>query len=828
MLAAESLTFADLFAGLPLTGEERPHVNDEPKNKAPANGAGNGAQVSLTVSDGSRGMELPEELRRAVENGWPLFPVKPRDKEPLVKWRDKASSDPARIAAWAHQFPGCNWGLATGVPSGLLVVDADGEQGMESYAALGLPPTRRVKTGRGEHHYFRLPAGADATNAKGSLPEKIDVRGTGGYVIYPPSTHTSGQQYQFLGGELAEAPPELLVRLRKPKRTPPAARDLGDAPRPAARAEATERERLYAEKALADECAKFQALPSGNGLRNDTLNTAALSIASMVGVGWLDEGEAWVALWEAAADYRAQDGHAAVGKTMRSGWDAGLRQPRGPLPERGLGTPANTGEPWPEPEPLGGKLPPVHKLTPEMLPAAIRDMAEDIAARMQVPLDFSAVAAVATLAGVVGRRACIQPKECDPWRVWPNLWGGIVAEPGSMKSPVLSAVQEAVNAIEREWLEEHKAAMQAHSRAVEDAEDALKAWKRARDSKAGSRLPRPGDPPDAPPQRRLKTQDATLQSLHQILAANPAAIFVFRDELTGWFAQLDKAGREQERGFYLEGWNGDSPYTIDTIGRGSVYVPHVCLSLFGGIQPSRLRSHLAEALRGGPANDGLMQRFQLLVWPDPVKVHRVYVDAVSDGTAARRMEAIYRRVALMDAENPVVFRFAPEAQALFREWLPCLENRCLDPGESDAMRAHLAKYRKLMPALALLFALCDGSAGVVTSAHARMAAAWCDYLESHARRVYSAQAPTEQAAAIHLGYRLATGELGKPGEAFSLRDVYRHGWEGLGSPEQARAALAILEECGWVRKLPAPEGKAGRKSEVYATNPMLEPRHGDL
>ncbi len=55
----------------------------------------------------------------------------------------------------------------------------------------------------------------------------------------------------------------------------------------------------------------------------------------------------------------------------------------------------------------------------------------------------------AALAGVVGRRACIQPKELGPWRVVPNLWSSSVAESGQLQSPVLSAVTEPVKAIER-------------------------------------------------------------------------------------------------------------------------------------------------------------------------------------------------------------------------------------------------------------------------------------------------------------------------------------------------------------------------------------------
>ncbi len=490
-------------------------------------------------------------------------------------------------------------------------------------------------------------------------------------------------------------------------------------------------------------------------------------------------------------------------------------------------------EPWPEPEPLGGKLPPVMALTPEMLPPALRPMVEDIAARMQMPLDFPAVGLMEALAAAVGRRARMQPKERDPWAVIPNLWGGIVAEPGSKKSHVLSEVMQPLKTLEREWQEEHRAAMQEHGLALEQAEFAKSVWKDAarKAMQAGKPTPaRPTEAPEEPAQRRLMAGDATMQKMHEILAANPAGILVLRDELTGWFAQLDKPGREGERTFYLEDWNGDTGHSIDTISRGSVFVPHLCLSLFGGIQPSRLRSLLAEALRGGPANDGLMQRFQLLVWPDPLREQRQYVDRERDTAAARRVEAIFRRVVLLDPENPVLFRFDAEAQELFRAWLPDLENRAAHPRESAAMRAHLAKYASLMPSLALLFALCDGgSNGMVTLAHAQMAAAWCDYLESHARRVYSAQAPTEQANAVTLGRHLAAGELGKPGATFSLRELYRKGWEGLGDAESARAALAILEEGGWVRELPAPERKNGRpKSARYVISPFLEPRHGDL
>ena len=67
---------------------------------------------------------LPPEVIAAAGRGWRLFPVESRGKLPLVKeWQKVAASDLAQLEAWTVQFPGCNWGLATGTASGLVVID---------------------------------------------------------------------------------------------------------------------------------------------------------------------------------------------------------------------------------------------------------------------------------------------------------------------------------------------------------------------------------------------------------------------------------------------------------------------------------------------------------------------------------------------------------------------------------------------------------------------------------------------------------------------------------------------------------------------------------
>jgi len=313
-----------------------------------------------------------------------------------------------------------------------------------------------------------------------------------------------------------------------------------------------------------------------------------------------------------------------------------------------------------------------------------------------------------------------------------------------------------------------------------------------------------------------------MEKLHEIMRDNPAGVLVIRDELSGWLATLDKPGREAERGFFLSAWNGDTGYTMDRIGRGSIHVEACCVSMLGGIQPARLRSYLSDAMHDGPLNDGLLQRFQVLVFPDTPKEWR-YVDRPPRQETISRAEEVYRRLAHMDAAEPLRFHFDGNAQELFVAWLTDLEGRLRSADLHPALVSHLAKYRSLMPSLAVLFELADGGTGIVSLQHAKQAAAFCDYLESHSRRVYSMIVSPERQGAAELGRRLSRGWKSKEG-LFTVRDVYQNDWRGLSTPDPVRRALALLEDAGWVRMSDMDRQGKGRPSEIYLINPKVSRR----
>jgi putative DNA primase/helicase len=336
------------------------------------------------------------------------------------------------------------------------------------------------------------------------------------------------------------------------------------------------------------------------------------------------------------------------------------------------------------------------------------------------------------------------------------------------------------------------------------------------------------EPP--PAQKRLLVTDATSEKQHELMMQNPQGLLVLRDELCGWMSDMDKPGRESDRGFALQSWSGNEGFSVDRIGRGSLHVPHVCLSVFGNVQPTRLQHYMSDTIAGGsgPNNDGLFQRFQILVYPD-VSPDWKLVDRLPDANALATVQRVFSHLAELPCEA-LRLHFITPAQLFFNAWLGDLERELRSPGDlPPALVAHLAKYRGLLPRLAALYELSDRVAGgacftagqtlEISLEHASQAGAACKYLRSHARRIYGGMVSTDMAAARDLSEKLRQGKLTSP---FTTRNVYRKCWAGMNTPERARRVLELLASFGWVRSIVSTEQmQAGRPTEFWAINPQV-------
>jgi len=504
---------------------------------------------------------------------------------------------------------------------------------------------------------------------------------------------------------------------------------------------------------------------------------------------------------------------------------------------------------WEEPGTIEQPLSAVPALPIEIIPEPFREWLKDISHRMQTPTDFATITALVVSGSVIGAGCGIRPKQKDNWEVIPNIWGACIGRPSvvlkspSMKEPM--GMLERLQAEAGKAFDKEKNSYEFDTLASKAKLDELK----GRLAKAAKGTGKDGvtngddesklkadylelteNEASEPTRRLFKTNETSVQSQTVLQVQNPRGILTFRDELTGLLVRWDREEAQDERAYFLEGWNGNGSYTDFKIGRGLTEAPNICISLLGGIQPDKLRRYMMQTMNGG--NDGLMQRLQLAVWPDEPKNWR-NVDIYPNTEEKNRVYAIIAALANMDFlqfgavkgdyDDRPYFRFSDDAQVIFNDWLARLQLEKLVNEDNPYMAEHLGKYRSLMPSLALIFHcidIADGNgSGQISVKAARLAVDWCKYLESHARRIYGmCMAPEREAAAI-LSEHIKKGDLPSP---FTSKAVYDKGWHGLKDKQEVDAACNILIDESWLLMQRKPKPITGRPPlPEYLINPIF-------
>jgi len=280
-----------------------------------------------------------------------VVPLKP-DKTPYIKWRGLTTTGAHWVHRWWNNYPDAIPGIIT---NDVIAFDSDRHGPTDGVAAWDLlveanallpehPVT--LTPNDGEHHYFRMPDGERLGNSRGTLPDGIDVRGVGGYVVAPgailpdgrewrsaPGTPSLYDAYKSGNGALPCAPDWLLNEIRK-RKLHGAETALNNGRYSFDHGKITNCERAFAQAALDNICAKLRAMPRNSG-RNDALNGAAYRLGRMAARGWIEEQVVFHALRQACGDNGLmEDDPRQVERTLQSGWRAGVCEPHPDLENR--------------------------------------------------------------------------------------------------------------------------------------------------------------------------------------------------------------------------------------------------------------------------------------------------------------------------------------------------------------------------------------------------------------------------------------------------------------------------------------------------------------
>ena len=364
----------------------------------------------------------------------------------------------------------------------------------------------------------------------------------------------------------------------------------------------------------------------------------------------------------------------------------------------------------------------VPRLDMECLPKVIKDFVNEASEVLQQPKQYVAISSLVGIAGVLGNKVCVKPHENRT--AYPVLWGMLLGESGTGKTPSIQEAIKPIKDIDRRlfdtYMEQHQEYKITLDLFDEEMARLKMEYKRAkaqdlRNDIKDSIVELSKQKPIKPFSREIYTNKATKEALTKKVAENsPNGLLLDIDELMDWLETITKKDRRAEQQLFIEGYNVQSSKS-ETVGRGTEYIDNLALSIVGGVQTDRYLSFL-DSYTGS----GLVARFQMLAIAKKQRREPPSGKAISTSTLLayrslfESLRAIKERVDIVNTNEiakapPQEFYYSEEAKLMYTDWFKSVEDKRHKKNQNDLMIEYLGKSDNTFHSLALIFHLCSGS-----------------------------------------------------------------------------------------------------------------------
>lgn len=430
------------------------------------------------------------------------------------------------------------------------------------------------------------------------------------------------------------------------------------------------------------------------------------------------------------------------------------------------------------------------------LPGVLRAYVEAKARAMGADPCAIAWASLAACSSAIDGRTRLRMKRHDTWSVPAPLWVCLVGRSSAKKSPIISDAWRPLEELQNVALRAYADQMVRYNALPKD------------EKKETQEPPKP---------IRLLSHDATMESVQDLLSRQDRGIGILRDELSGFIGSMDKYsgggnGGAADRAFWLTAYNGGN-YVVDRVGRGTVPINNLIVSICGGIQPERLKTFK------DIADDGLWQRFvPIIIKPSEMGV---------DEPAGEAVDAYRNRLqGLVESTVATGAAFSDAAHEIRAQ----IEREIFELEQAEPLGSRFASFTGKLPglfgrlSLVLSYLEPSGLGYIVSERAASMARSLIiNCVIPHAARVYMSMGASDgtgiediQAVA---GYilakrvdRLVTSDLGRKVRAtfrnMSVQDIHR--------------LLSPLVAGGWL--IPEKDGAGNR---TWLVNPAVHAKFGN-
>ncbi len=486
---------------------------------------------------------------------------------------------------------------------------------------------------------------------------------------------------------------------------------------------------------------------------------------------------------------------------------------------------------WPMPDRLEDPPPP--PIPASAFGGVVGELANGISEALETPIELGGLLALAVAStACLGRYSVlVAPGHFEPLA----LYCATALPSGTRKSPVLTIVQAPLVERERQTRQVAEQLIQTRQVAEQNRKDRLKSLQSKLTKAKGDEIAKLEaeiaaasiEPPPASKPPRLFVQDVTPEKLGAMMAENNERMGVFSDE-GGFFDIL--AGRyangASNLDLALQGYSGSTVRVDRKIGE-SISIDHALLAVGIAPQPDVLRKLAAHAEMRGK---GLAARFVFALPESPLGARSCERSPLSSVLADRWSEVIGRilsatphRDGISGKESPRPIRLSEGAYRAWRAAEKALEPRLGPDGDMGSISdwggkrmGNVARIAGVLHVVDCAASSLDPEETPISEDLMHRVLGLMQLLDSHAKAVFGLLTGNQALEDARRVLRLCREDRR---ERFTAREVQRD-IRGLGNRARVSAALEVLVDAGWIKRLDPPVGATGRPMYTYVVHPL--------
>lgn len=366
----------------------------------------------------------------------------------------------------------------------------------------------------------------------------------------------------------------------------------------------------------------------------------------------------------------------------------------------------------------------------DALPMDVALLLKELNKSYNYSVDFMAVSALWAIATINGNKYKLRVK--NEWIAPTIFWFACVGDSGTMKSHPMDSIIRTIKGID-------KASKVAFDRNYEQWEI---------DDLSYNNHSKTRNPNKKPVFKQLIVGDFTLEALHVVHSNNRRGIGLYKDELKGFFNDMDKYRKGSDEQFWLESFNNKS-YVVNRMRSDRpLMINDTMINILGAIQPDILMRLTRELSGNGMINRFLFTANETGIYP----ISRQDIDPAWMKWWDTRIRAFHDSIEYTDSEDTEILEMTHEAMDIFLQADKMFCELQRSDNETNAIKNYLSKMKTYLPRLALTLCIMDSvfEDGFLTvnSEHMERAKSLCEYFISSARLAFDDSEKRQEIQAV--------------------------------------------------------------------------------